>query len=187
MIYPRVHPVSPSKTRKQLFRGANVISLSAIRKSLRQIANPRYNRSVENHVPAPIEAPILFLVTSKASKPVPKLHILKDLRTLKIDLRASPLFLSACALFVKQPGVYPQPSDFGTAVGHRRGAPPCSPVRFPERGPFQMVPAQPDPTNHPSVAERSAPTRPTRHPSVPLRFSLARKKQSTAQSAETQP
>jgi hypothetical protein len=123
--------------------------LQSAEKSLRQFAHPRYNVCVEIHAQAPIEAPILFLVTPQAPKPVSKPFILKDLRTLKIPPHASHSFQDTCTLFIKQPGVYPPTPHFGTDPRRRHRAapaPPYSRVRSPERGPWQPVLAPPRPT-----------------------------------------
>jgi hypothetical protein len=151
-------------------------------KSLRQTADPRYNRRVENHAQAPIEAPILFLVTPRPQKPFPKPCIINNLHTLNFDLSANRSFQSTCKLFAKQPGVY-SPPHFETR--YHRAAPSCAAFASQNAAFSKWSWHNPTPQNNPSVASPSSPLNPIRRRLPPRRFSLARKKQSTAQSPET--
>jgi hypothetical protein len=116
-------------------------------KSLRQTADLRYTWCVESYAQAPIEAPILFLVTPRPQKPLPKPFIINDLHTLDFASSATRSFSATCTLFTKQPGVHPPSLRISASPRHDR-ATPCTRIRFPERGPFQLFLAYP--VTHPA-------------------------------------
>jgi hypothetical protein len=156
----------------------NAIFLSAPNKSLRQISNSRYNRDVENHAQAPqwrlFHFPGPFRVFTRSAKP----SIFNNLQTIKFGRSATCSFSSTSALFKKHRGCTPKLPILEP--------PPCSRVRFPERGPFHLILAR----SHPQDRTRHRRTpiffRDVTHYSVGnSRFSLAIKKQSAPHSTET--
>ena len=107
--------VNTSEARDLLFPRPIAIFLSSPKKSLRQIPNSRYNHRVDSYAKAPHRRLFHFpdpssfdQSASNARRPVQKLPILNDLRTLKISPAASHSFSSTSALFKKHRGVYPK-------------------------------------------------------------------------------
>lgn len=160
----------------------NAIFLSAPNKSLRQMPHPSYTHSVESHAQAPQRRLFHFsgalLTFTRAAKP----SIFNNLHTLKFGLSASCSFLNICPLSEKHRGYTPT-----LPISE---PPPCSRVRFPDRGPFHLILAryhpQPNPTHHSRLPISSRPRSP-QHPTGGTRFSLAIKKQSAPHSTETHP
>jgi hypothetical protein len=116
----------------------NAIFLSSPNKSLRQSALSRYTDAVENHAQAPqrrlFHFPGAFLLVTRAAKP----SIFSSLQILDFDPSASHSFSSICALFEKHRGYTPKLPILEL--------PPCSRVRFPERGSLQLILASPRPS-----------------------------------------
>jgi hypothetical protein len=118
----------------------NAIFLSSPNKSLRQISNSRYNHGVENLAQAPqrrlFHFPSHLLAFTRSAKP----STFNNLHTLKFGRSATHSFSSTSALFEKHRGCTPKLPILEP--------PPCSRVRFPERGPFQLILAPlPPPTS----------------------------------------
>lgn len=156
----------------------NAIFLSDPIKSLPQIANLGYTVCIENCVKAPhrrlFHFPSFFLQFTHAAKP----SIFNSLHTLEFDASATHSFASTFSLFAKHRGCTPKLPILEP--------PPCSRVRFPERGPFQLILATPRPLDRMRLRRTPIPMRDVNLPSVGTsRFSLAIKKQSAPHSTET--
>ncbi len=108
----------------------NAIFLSSPNKSLRQFAPSRYTLHVEKFVQAPQRRLFHFQRTLPTFTRAANLSIFNSLHTLKFDLSASHSFSTTCALFVKHRGYTPKLPIL---------EPPCSRVRFPERGPLRSI------------------------------------------------
>ena len=153
--------------------------LRNLQKSLRRIAESRYNGGIESCVRAPqgrlfLFSPVLF-TCSRGNKPI----IFSSLHTLGFYLRASPPFSMSSTLFAKHRGVYPKASRFGTGVIEPAIPRSCSRSRFPAHRLFdqswRLAPSKIGPIADGYQIEAG-------------RFSLAGKKQSVpnwAHSAET--
>jgi hypothetical protein len=188
-VISKPRPVITSEARDLLFLRANAIFPSSPNKSLRQIPNSRYNRRVDNYAKAPHRRLFHFpdpssfdRSPSNASRPVHKLLILNDLRTLEISPAASHSFLSTSALLTKHRGVYPKlpilEHPVAAIVSQIAGL-------FPR--PWQVL-VRPIPC----TSSRWPESRPSAgmHAIDAARFSLARKKRFPshwARSTETQP
>jgi len=178
-----------SEARDLLFPSPIAIFLSSPEKSLRQTTISRYNRHVDNYAKAPQRRLFHFRDPSSfdrsllnARRPVQKLLILNDLRTLKISPAASHSFSSTSALFKKRRGVYPK-----LPILERPVAAIASQIAglFPRSWQIVVRPS-------PCTSSRWPKSRPRRrmHAIDATRFSLARKKQFPshwARSTETQP
>ena len=181
--------VITSEARDLLFPRPIAIFLSSPQNPLQQIPNSRYNRHVDNYAKAPHRRLFHFpdpssfdQSASNARRPVQKLPILNDLRTLKISPAASHSFSSTSALFKKHRGVYPN-----LPILERPVAAIVSQIAglFPRSWQIVVRPS-------PCTSSRWPKSRPRRrmHAIDATRFSLARKKQFPshwARSTETQP